>query len=506
MDESVLSRFGELIGEKMGLHFPDSRHKDLLRAVSTLSRIEGHHHPESYMQTLLETGLSDVQIEVLAGHLTTGETYFFRDQKAMKAFTSFALPKIVERKGRERRIRIWSAGCSTGEEPYTLAILLDRHLPQKQHWDIQILASDINPQALKKAKAGQFSKWSFRGTTEEQRNRYFTPLANGHFEIREDFRKRVEFRYINLITESFPSLLNHTQGLDVIFCRNVMIYLRPQLLPPLIDRFYKCLIDGGWFFVAPSETSALVSSRFVPRVFEDITIFQKQVEAVVEEISERSETWFVSPNEPDWAQISKDSLNSDDPTSAFMDSLFVEEAVSEDEEQEEERRKRVLKSALNHIERCCPEEDKQLMIVTLEELFHSDSYLTESGLYEQMARVMANMGRLEAALEWCRFAIEIDKQNPVLFYLIGIIQQELGLNDQALRSLKRSLYLDPQFISAHYASGSLLLSLGKTHEANRAFRNARHLLELLPSDSPFPESEGMTAGSLLEMIRAHLNL
>ena len=168
------------------------------------------------------------QIEILASYLTIGETYFFREKQTFEILEERILADLIKtRRQNERRLRIWSAGCCTGEEPYSIAMLLSKMLPDLKDWNISILATDINPRFLHKASEGVYSKWSFRDCPQGVKERYFRKAKEDRLEILPDIKKMVTFSYLNLVEDSYPSLSNCTNAMDVIFCRNVLMYFAP---------------------------------------------------------------------------------------------------------------------------------------------------------------------------------------------------------------------------------------------------------------------------------------
>ena len=159
LPEALLTQAGEFISGCMGLYFPKARRKDLERGLRSVAPEFGFEDPEACIRWLISSTLSKSQIEVLAGHFTVGETYFFRDKRTFAFLEEKGLPELIElRRTTGKYLRIWSAGCCTGEEPYSLAILLHKILGDAKDWNITILATDINPVFLKKASAGIYGE------------------------------------------------------------------------------------------------------------------------------------------------------------------------------------------------------------------------------------------------------------------------------------------------------------------------------------------------------------
>jgi chemotaxis protein methyltransferase CheR len=200
LSHSSLAQLSEFIADRMGFHFPRERWLDLERGMRSASRAFGFEDVESCVQWLVSSPVTRRQIEILASHLSVGETYFFRERQTFDVLEARVLPELINRRrDTGRRLRIWSAGCCTGEEPYSIAILLKRMLPDLEDWQITVLATDINPQFLQKAADGIYGEWSFRGVPAELKERYFAKRHNGRFEILPEIKGIVTFSYLNLM-------------------------------------------------------------------------------------------------------------------------------------------------------------------------------------------------------------------------------------------------------------------------------------------------------------------
>ena len=181
ISDELLAQFSDFLTAKIGLFFPATRRQDLARGLKAAARDLGCDRVELCIRQLMTSPLTRPQIEVLASHLTVGETYFFREKKSLAVLENHILPELIRsRRERGRRLRIWSAGCASGEEAYTLAILLHRAIADLKDWQIHILATDINPKALQKATRGLYGKWSFRDTPPEIMERYFVRRDRVH--------------------------------------------------------------------------------------------------------------------------------------------------------------------------------------------------------------------------------------------------------------------------------------------------------------------------------------
>jgi len=246
ISEITLHRLSAFLAKETGLLFPEERWSDLERKIAAAAQQFGFSDPRECIRWLLSAPITRQQIEILAGFLTVGETYFLRDPGTLEVVEQEILPELLRsRRGQDRRLRIWSAGCSTGEEAYSIAILLHRLLPDLKNWNITILATDINPAALNRGMAGIYGKWSFRNTPPWFRKRYFSAEAEERFRVIEEIRRLVRFEYLNLAEDSYPSLFSNTNAMDMIFCRNVLMYFTPEMTERVVGKLHRSLVDKG---------------------------------------------------------------------------------------------------------------------------------------------------------------------------------------------------------------------------------------------------------------------
>jgi len=462
LPDSLLSGLSDFVAARIGLHFPQERWRDLERGLIAATPELGQPDAESCVRWLLSASLTRSHIETLASHLTIGETYFFREKRSLEILEMQIVPELLRaRRDGERHLRIWSAGCCTGEEPYSIAMLLDRLIPDQTAWTITLLATDINPRFLRKAAEGVYGEWSFRETPEWIRTRYFKQRKDGRFELSAHIRRKVTFSYLNLADDVYPSLLNNTNAMDVIFCRNVLMYFTAAWATKVAKNLHRSLVEGGWLIVNPTETSAALFPLFTAVAFPGAVLYRK-----------------AQDNAPGVAAT-------DYQPPALQAGLFPTKAV----------------------QLLAPEERQPEPPGQTTTMAPSDTRSQEQNDCEAQslnARDCANQGRLGEAIEWCGKAIAADKMNPARHYLLAAIQQEQGQLDAAAQSLNRALYLDSGFVLAHFALGNLRLSQGQRREAERHFTNALAALRTHPHDEVLPESEGLTAGRLVEIVRSVL--
>ena len=277
LDAGLLRAVSESIERQLGLHFPPERWADLERGLRAAAPELGFDSVEKCAQELVLSKLDRPQVDSLAAHLTVGETYFFRDPDAFATIRAL----VQERRARGRRLRVWSAGCCTGEEPYSIAIALRRAIPDLGEWQITILATDINPVFLNAAVAGVYGQWSFRGVPEGTRSAYFRRTPEGRFEILPLIRKMVTFACLNLVEDVYPTLANNTNAMDLIFCRNVLMYFSHPQVRKVAAKFHDSLVEDGRLIVSATEGLRELFSGFVPGTIPGVALFRKTTQPAV---------------------------------------------------------------------------------------------------------------------------------------------------------------------------------------------------------------------------------
>lgn len=204
--------------------------------------------------------------------LTTNETYFFRESFQLKAFTDEVIPELIKIKSSRgnRSLRIWSAGCSTGEEPYTIAMLL-KGIPELSGWKIEIIGTDISQRVLQHARRGVYGKAAFRTTEDHYLQKFFSPQDEG-YKVNESVRNLVTISHLNLFDTNRMTMLGK---MDLIFCRNVIIYFDLAAKKRVVESFYNSLYDGGFLLLGHSESLMSVTTLFTLRHFKNDMIYQR---------------------------------------------------------------------------------------------------------------------------------------------------------------------------------------------------------------------------------------
>lgn len=485
--DPLLSRLSKFLVQQTGLHFPQERWSDLARGIDAAAREFGLGDTASCIRHLLSAPLTRYQIETLARHLTVGETYFFREPQIFDVLQTDILPALIQsRRASGQHLRLWSAGCATGEEAYSLAILVQRLIPDFRQWNITILGTDINPHALRKATSGTYGDWSFRNAPPWLREGYFHATGGGQYAIIRSVREMVTFSYLNLAEDAYPSLANNTNAMDIIFCRNVLMYFEPGLATSVVRKHHQALVDGGWLIVSPSEISQALFADFVTTNFPGAILHQKPAAGTT---PAKITQWPPAPiAAPPAIGLPPTGIRT--PVSTGPSRAATVNANQHKEPQPTYQRAHALYRQGRYAEAAA--ETSRLLAICPGDV----SAMT------LMARIHANQGELSAALHWCEQTIAADRLNPVGHYLRAAILQEHGRMEEAMLSYKRTLYLDQDFVLAHFALGNLFRRQNRSREARKHFENTLLLLDRHDQDDVLPESDGMTAGRLTEIIRS----
>ena len=272
LNDEIYSRLQDLIHVRTGLIFSDHQRASVIKEI----KHAGADTPEQYYSLLCTKPINAACWDDLINALTICETYFFRDSDQMQMLRKYIIPDLLARHCNDHTLRLWSAGCATGEEAYTLAMLLRYLIPDIERWKITILATDINKHALEKAQRGHYLDWSFRQQAADDPLvlTYFTQDYSG-YQIHSSIKPMVHFACLNLSEDSFPSSLNMTDHLDLILCRNVTMYLSETVIQQLARRFYECLLPGGWLMLAACENNDQIYYQFKTLLYEKAIVYQK---------------------------------------------------------------------------------------------------------------------------------------------------------------------------------------------------------------------------------------
>ncbi len=451
----ILEQFSRLIEERTGLSARTRAETDLENLLTQLSGGD----LVSFYQTLRLGKLFDPAWQTVIQALTIGETYFFRDEASFKLLRSSLLPEFIRRRRQEHRyeLRIWCAGCATGEEPYSLAMTLLDILPDLPDWSIMLIGTDINAQALAQAREGSYRDWAFRQPAADYQSRFFVREPGG-WRIKPVLRDMVTFQQASLL---------HTPPMtqcDLILCRNVLIYLSREQIGALEDRFYKALNPGGWLLLGSSEAIRSQRERWITQVLPDLVYYQKPVDARWQPI--------IRHNRPIPHVI-------DQSDTLLMPSLAYQTALAS-----------VRAKQLDEAE------------ILLDRLLMEQPDFIPARIL--LVYILASRQAAAEAHAQLDTVLNQDSLQSDAHYLRATLYLEAGQPEEAEKSLRAALYCQRDHPLATVMLGNLYASTGRNRLAVRFWQSARDLLRDLPSDAPVTDLTDMTAGTLGTLIQSQL--
>jgi chemotaxis protein methyltransferase CheR len=275
MTDEEYAKFCEFFYRKTGIQFQYNKKYYVDRRIA--DRIEKT-KSESFRDyfIMVRFQVSGEELQILVNSMTVNETYFFREEYQFDALVTGMLPSIAKTKPRRDPIRIWSVPCSSGEEPYSIAINILEHWDQSDAWDIEIHASDIDSKILNEARAGIYGERSLSRVSSSLRQKYFSRKPDGSHQICDELRDSIDFSLVNIVD---PLQTRQFRNIDVIFCRNLLIYFDDIGRRETAELFFDVLAPGGYVCLGHSESMSRMSSIFLPRKFKDTIVYQKPLSA-----------------------------------------------------------------------------------------------------------------------------------------------------------------------------------------------------------------------------------
>lgn len=478
MEGTDLLRLRDLLEEKTGLYL----------AVDKLDRLEDlFAHPSGIFRSVppeqvihaIATGSREGKsyINTLAEALTTNETYFFRTLPHFEALRNYVLPELMRAKRSQgkKRLRIWSAGCATGEEPYSLAIMLLDNFPDIHSWDVMILATDIDLAALEKAREGVYRPWSFRDVEPVVIRKYFRLEDKECYRVDDRVRSWVTFVSLNLKSDLYPSQISATTDLDIILCRNVTIYFRPETTERIVSRFHSCLNDGGFLLTGAAEYSPKAYRDFEVRTFPESIFYQKAL----------SQKKTARP------KVASLLLPVREPAKRATSERKIDASA-------QKNNRPLLDDALNLISQ--GEIDPALVL--LADL--ADKNPSDPSVCFLLGQISADRHHLSEASHWFARTLALDPLQVWAHYLLGLLWIEEGKVEQARDCFKKAVYIDSNFVLGYFYLGRIYKQQGQKEKARKSLTVAKKLLGSTPLSDTLMGAEGMTVRQLLALVDQEL--
>ncbi len=408
----------------------------------------------AYLERLEDTGRGEAEWAALEAEITIGETFFFRYAEQFDALATRILPELIARNRDRRRIRIWSAGCASGAEPYSIAIVLRNLLGDAwDDWHVSIVGTDMNAAAIAAARRAEFGRWALRSLSDGDRTRYFRQASATTWSLRPAWRSAVQFERHNLL-----SLLDGTSPLqftdfDLILCRNVLIYFHPDMAIRIVAALGACLVDDGWLLIGHAEPNPAFAAFLRPVNLPGTTVYRRgQVPEPPTVVVPAAFVPMLPPAPPPAAKPQSNPLP-------------------------------------------VPAERPQPQPVP-----------SAAGLDDvvEAVRAQADRGELEAAQRTCRAGIEANPTSPALHFYDGLVARALGDGHEAEAAFRKAIYLDRDFALAHHHLGLLLLDTGRVRAGRRSIGHAARIAGAMDGTLLLDQGDGMTAGALRRVARLPL--
>ncbi len=429
--------------------------------------------PEQYVKLLAEAPESTPLLDDLMAKITVGETYFFRDKNQVKLLQEVILPAIIKKKraANDLSIRIWSAGCASGEEIYTVVMILTELLPDIDKWKLQLLGTDVNTMALKKGLNGRYNEWSMRSINDYYKKCYFKKENNAYLLI-EDIRDKVDFIYLNLNDNTYPSIFNGTNAQDLILCRNVLIYFSEDNIKHIMMKLCSSLVEDGYLLLGASDP---VNVKNLDLVFVKNSLFvHKKLAQPVFRVEEKHtlKPPILKPNLSKNKIIKTSHRASHEITQAMVLSFIKNGQWYE-----------------------------ALKIIDSYKQHKMDAFILNAN-----ATVLANLGNLEDAIKLCEESIKIDPINVQTHFILAMSLVELNEMKSAEDELRKVIFLDKNYVQAHFQLGLLLLRIKKHDMGIKCLKNALMIAKSSSQSNFVPGFDELTYGKLSEILGREIEL
>ncbi|MEL6059654.1 MULTISPECIES: CheR family methyltransferase [unclassified Methylobacterium] len=439
----------------------------------------------AYAALLSDGTLGEAEWARLEAEITVGETFFFRYAEQFQALRERILPALIAARASERTLRIWSAGCSTGAEPYSLAILVRELLGEAlPDWRVSILGTDISAAALATARAAEYGRWALRTMPPEERLRYFTRLPpapgirrEGGYALRPEFRGLVRFERGNLLTLAEP-MAREGDLFDLILCRNVLIYFDARTVAAVVRGLGRRLRPDGWLLLGHAEPSPAFAGFLDAVSLPGTVVYRPRPETPALLVP----AGLVLPVPP----LAPRGLGGDPADAAAPDGAgFLPLAAD------------ARAPGAGPAGDAAPRAEAILPPVLPAGAGDGAPIVASD---RDRIRALADAGDTGAAWRALRVALDGDPTDPALRFYEGLLARALGRDAEAERALRATLYLDRGFVMAHYHLGLLLIALDRRDEAARALDNAialsQAVCEALGPDTALPEGDGASAAEI----------
>lgn len=463
-----LTPFKSLIKEKCGLFFDDSRQATLEEGLRTRISKTGIGSYPKYLDRLI---FDNDEFNNLVNLLTINETYFFREPAHLELLAKRLVPLLRANKKSTEKIRILCAGCSTGEEPYSIVMTLMEEHGTAVRDLFSVVGADIDSDALLKAGSGVFNSYSFRGVPNNLRDKYFEPLKVKQYRIRDFVREQVEFRKLNLLGDTFPHALH---GIDVIFYRNVSIYFEQETQKSIFMKLAGLLNEKGYLILSSTETLSHNIGVLSLVELDNLFIYHKNVELAVEDrrktVPVKDKVVRCRNAETGQPGKVKDSVLKKELPSVPAKGVTGSKPGFE---------RRDVSSLFDKALSLARDKKYSDSLDIINELISEEPSRTKA--YMLKAGILINLKRMDEAERACMQGIEAEQWCLEGYLLLGLIAKIQGNDEAALKRFKEALYMQSSCWLAHFHLAEIYRS---RDELERASREYMIVIKLLKNGDP----------------------
>ncbi len=485
------------IENHFGIHFDFNKKIDLERILKEAFWDHQGSDWEEFVDSLVNKEFNKDIIYWLAPYITIGETYFFRENQSLEILVNQIIPDLLS-KGKEA-INIWSAACSSGEEPYSIAImLLEKYAKFPEQ--VKIYATDINKESLSIAKQGIYRNWSFRNTPRNLREKYFTSDSNNYFRLSDEVKEKVEFHHLNL-NDNYHGIFKKEAFFDIILLRNTLIYFSQKAIDRLLDKIRSSLAEGGYYIPGYAELRLINKDGLKPVYFNRIHFYQKQSD--YKKNQDILSLKFETKNNT----IKKYRIQNNEKKKKDLSRIIKQEKKEQNKKIEKENRsiefsiedvrKLFTNADYNGVINLIDRAKKEQQLNTL-----SNDIINEINLL--YCKAYANKGDIKKSIEICKQLLNTNKLNSRLHELAAQLFVEIGNYENALSHLNTAIFIEPNAPLLYFLRANINDKLSDYKEARYDLAHVIKLLSNIEPDRVLEEADGLTAERLKDIARVLL--
>lgn len=462
--KDALTRLKELVSAECGFHFDQANTDALESYVRQRMNVVNAMDFDEFLEYIDHHPDGKKELRNLIASLTVNETNFFRHPDQFKALKERVLPEIIDRKvslgiSAEPIASIWSAGCSTGDETYTIALQVRDVLEPFYANNIEIVGTDIDENVLRQAKRGLYKIRTVQYVNDRLLDSYFEE-SEGVYKLSDSIRRMVEFKYHNLVDTPYP--MARWGKWDVIFCRNVIIYFDKATIKRVIGNLCRSLAEGGYLFLGYSESLQGITDELTLCRFEDVFAYRKDLR-----VPQKRAPQFIEPITEQFSLPATACQQKQKEVQTLLESEQYEAAV--------EKATALVKASPDN-----------------------------AAAYSLAARAHLEKGHHEEAAEAAVRAIELDPLQTHAYFIMGVVCEEQHDYELAIRYLRRALYLDDTLAMAYVRLAMLYQKTGEKEDALREYKNAVELLRKLTPNGKTEFTGGVNVRSIIAMCKKNI--